>query len=160
MGRDEFLMTQISEAQRRRQSSLGFLIQILARRIDQEMKQRLAEIGIDTKIFANLMLLSEGDGITQRELGRMLEFPEYYTSRTVDILVAKGLAERRPDPDSRRSVLIFLTSKGREKTKALPSIISAVNSEYLGPLNAKDRQQLVKLLQRVARIDEHGDPNL
>ncbi len=153
-------MTQISEAQRRRQSSFGFLMQLLARRIDQDMKLRLAEIGIDVKVFSNLMLLSEKDGITQRELGRLLEFPEYFTSRTVDVLVEKGFAERRPDPDSRRSILVYLTPKGRKKAKELPGIISQVNLSYLKPLELEERTQLIKLLHKVADIDQDGDPAL
>ncbi len=149
-------MTPIPETKRKHQMSLGFLIQILSRRIDHEMKQRLGEIGIDIKIFANLMTLSRRDGITQRELGRSLEFPEYYTSRAVDTLVEQGFAERRPDPKSRRSVLIFLTKKGREKARKLPPIIAAVNEIYLKPLDPAERNQLIALLQRVARIGEAG----
>lgn len=146
-------MTQISDAQRRRQSSFGFLIQLLARRIDHDMKDQLAEIDVDVKVFSNLMLLNEKDGITQRELARLLEFPDYFTSRTVDMLVKHGFAERKPDPNSRRTVLVFLTDKGREKARELPKIISAVNGDYLQPLDADERKQLIKLLHKVAGME-------
>lgn len=149
-------MTQISESQRRRETSLGFLIQLLARRIDSDMKQRLSDIGIDVKIFSNLMLLSEKDGINQRELGRLLEFPEYFTSRTVDVLVEKGFAERRADPNSRRSILVYLTPKGRKKAMELPTIISEVNARYMKSLTAEKQSLLIQLLHNVADID-HGD---
>ena len=142
-------MSELSKTQRERQSSFGFLLQLLARRMDNLMKQRLSEIDIDVKIFANLRMLSDKDGINQRELGRLLEFPEYHTSRNVDALVKAGFAERRPDPNSRRSVLIFLTSKGREKAKQLPKIIASVNSEFLTTLDLQEKQQIIKLLQTV-----------
>lgn len=142
-------MTQIHDPNRKRQPSFGFLVQRLARRLDRDMKQRLSEIGVDLKAFANLMLLSQKDGITQRELGRLLEFPEYFTSRAVDVLVEQGFAERRPDPSSRRSVLIYLTPKGKKKAQELPAIVDEVNAKYLKPLDAKDRKVLISLLQRL-----------
>lgn len=116
------------------------------------MKEQLAKIGIDKKIFSNLMLLLEKDGITQRELGRLLEFPEYFTSRTVDVLVDKGFVERRADPNSRRTTLVYLTDKGRETAKQLPPIIGAVNADYLAPLNIEERKQMISLLQKVAEF--------
>lgn len=155
-----FFMSQLSETQRDRQASFGFLLQLLARRMDNLMKQKLAEIDIDIKIFANLRMLSDKDGINQRELGRLMEFPEYHTSRKVDALVETGFVERRPDPTSRRSVLIFLTDKGREKAKQLPALISAVNNEFLEGLGDEDRQQLIQLLQKVAKIPKDGDLDL
>lgn len=146
------LMAQISDAEKKRQSSFGFLMQLIARRIDNDMKDRLAEIGIDKKLFANLMLLAENDGITQREIGRTLEFPEYFTSRTVDVLVKQELAERRTDPASRRTVLVYLTDLGREKAKQLPSIVAAVNAEYLAPLSVEERKLMIKLMHKVAKF--------
>lgn len=153
-------MSKLSKTQRERQSSFGFLLQLLSRRMDNLMKQRLSEIDIDLKTFANLRMLSDGDGINQRELGRLLEFPEYHTSRNVDSLVEAGFVERRPDPHSRRSVLIFLTNKGREKAKQLPKIISSVNTEFLQTLNEHEKQQIVWLLQKVANISEDADSTL
>ena len=157
---NRFIMSKLSKTQRERQSSFGFLLQLLARRMDNLMKQRLSEIGIDVKVFANLRMLSDKDGINQRELGRLLEFPEYHTSRNVDALVKAGFVERRPDPNSRRSVLIFLTDKGREKAKLLPKIIAEVNREFMNALDEKEKQEAVRLLQKVANIPEDGDLNL
>ena len=157
MPENRFFMSQLSKTQRGRQNSFGFLLQLLARRMDNLMKQKLAGIDIDLKIFANLRMLSDKDGINQHELGRLMEFPEYHTSRNVDALVKAGFAERRPDPNSRRSVLIFLTNTGREKAKQLPKLIAEVNHEFLEVLDIQERQQLIRLLQKAAGIPEDGD---
>jgi len=150
-----YLMTQIPNAKKVRETSLGFLVQVLGRRFDGVMKARLDDAGIDIKIFANLMMLMERDGVTQRELGRFLCFPEYHTSRNVDLLVQAGFAERRPDAKSRRSTLVFLTDKGRKKAKTLPKLIGEVNAGFLEALSADDAAQLIGLLQKVALIDEN-----
>lgn len=148
MMRDRFLMMQVQMAKHKRTESFGFLIQVLARRIDTTMKEELLKVGVDVKIFVNLMLLSEQDGINQRQLGEKLDFPEYYTSRNVDSLVKAGFVERRQDPNSRRTFLIYLTDKGREKAKLLPPIVKKVNDQYLKELTSDERKQLISLLQK------------
>ena len=139
-----------------REGSFGFLIQTLARRIDAEMKSELKAIGLDVKVFANLMALAEEDGVNQRRLGEKLDFPEYFTSRAVDALVGLGLAERRPDPDSRRTQLVFLTEEGRRRSKSLPGIVKGVNDRFLSQLSPLERSQAVALLQKVAGISGHS----
>lgn len=145
-------MTNPPESDGLRENSFGFLIQTLARRIDGDMKERLKDYGVDLKIFANLMFLSTKDGVTQREIGNTLNFPDYYTSRNVDALIKEGFAERRPDPTSRRSTLIFLTPKGRAKAAELPKVIRASNEASLAGLSAAERKQVVRLLQKAAGI--------
>jgi DNA-binding MarR family transcriptional regulator len=153
MVRGHFLMTQISTTKKKtHEGSFGFLIQTIARRVDVRMKEQLKELDVDIKIFANLMFLSEKDGITQREIGNRLNFPEYYTSRNVDSLIKYGYAERRPDPTSRRSMLIYLTDAGRAKAAQLPAIIEAVNSETLTDLTEAERDQIMSLMQKVAGV--------
>lgn len=152
MFRGAFLMTQIKRTKHVREGSFGFLIQTLARDIDTKMKAALREVDVDVKVFANLMLLADEDGINQRTLGEKLNFPEYFTSRNVDALVEAGFAERKPDPNSRRSFLIYLTESGRKKASELPRIVKQVNDDTLSDLNASERQQVVKLLQRAAGI--------
>ena len=150
MSFSDYLMAHVMTERQIKEGSFGFLIQTLARRIDTTMRERLREVGVDVKIFANLMFLSEEDGINQRQLGRKLDFPEYYTSRNVDALVAAGYAERRPDPHSRRSFLIYLTEAGRAKAAELPPIIREVNDLYLEDFSADERKALMKLLQKAA----------
>lgn len=153
MLRGHYLMAQIPDAKTAREGSFGFLIQTLARRIDGVMKQELAAEGIDVKFFANLMILAEADGINQRQLGEKLDFPEYYTSRNVDALVEAGYAERRPDPNSRRSQLVFLTDKGRKKAAGLPKVIRKVNDKFLDGLDEEKKRVVIALLQEVAGIE-------
>ncbi len=145
-------MTQINLKDFRREDSFGFLIQTIARTLDEKMKIEFEKVGVDYKVFANLMVLGQQDGINQREIGQRLNFPEYFTSRNVDMLVNAGLAERRPDPASRRSLLVFLTEKGRAKAEELPSIVRDVNKDVLQGLTDAERQSVVGLLQTVAGV--------
>lgn len=147
-----FLMTQIPKAQTTREASFGFLIQSLARRFDGLMKSELAKVDVDVKLFAGLMMLLEQDGISQRQLGKKLNFPEYFTSRNIDALVQAGFVERRPDPGSRRSFLICLTDAGRKKAKTLPEVARRVNAEVLVDFSKSEQTQVIALLQKAAGL--------
>lgn len=142
-------LMKLAEQPGMRTASLGFLIQIMARRIEERMKLLLQEHDIDIKVFPNLITLRDNEGLSQRELGRHLDFPEYATSRHVDALVRDGFAERRPDPNSRRAVKIFLTDLGRQKADLLPSIIRASNKDLLEGLSAEEVELLIPLLQKL-----------
>ena len=152
------LMTQVPKARAVREQSFGFLVQSIARGVDAKLKAELSEVGIDVKIFANLMLLWEEDGISQRALAQKLNNPEYFTSRNIDALVAAGFAVRESDPTSRRTYLIHLTDAGRAKAKLLPKIIKRVNDEALADLDAAEKAQLVPLLQKVAGVGPFRKP--
>lgn len=145
-------MTINSNQQSPRERSFGFLIQLLARTLDERMTSELGKIGVNIKLFAALMLLSEEDGINQRKIGKRLNFPEYFTSRNIDALVEAGFAKRRKDPDSRRAFLIFLTEFGRAKAAELPAIIKRVNDEVLIDLSGSEKKLAIRLLQKAAGI--------
>lgn len=147
-------MAQVSKVQAKRESSFGYLIHRLARGIDSQMKEELKAIDVDFKLFANLMTLFEKDGINQRQLGEKQGFPEYFTSRNVDALVQAGFAERKADPTSRRSFLIYLTPEGRRKASQLPPIITKVNDETLAELSESEREQVVTLLQKAIKLPD------
>ncbi|MCV6592073.1 MAG: MarR family winged helix-turn-helix transcriptional regulator [Silicimonas sp.] len=132
----------------------GFLIQRLARILDARMKGELAAVGLDFKLFPNLMVLGQQDGINQREIGQKLDFPEYFTSRAIDALVEAGLAERRADPGSRRAVLVFLTAAGRAKALELQTIVARVNGEFLDGLSPAERRTTLDVLRRLTTATE------
>ena len=152
MVRGYLLMTRTSLKDHRKEDSFGFLIQMLARVIDSKMKAELKAVGVDVKIFANLMMLGQQDGINQRQIGKQLNFPEYFTSRNVDALVDAGYAVRRADPNSRRSFLVYLTDAGRAKAEQLPMIVKRVNDDVLSGLTAAERKRVIALLQKVAGV--------
>lgn len=136
-----------------REHSFGFIIQTLARRTHKRMDAKLKEIDLDIKLFANLMLLSTKDGVSQHSLSKSLDFPDYSTSRHIDALVRAGYATRREDPDNRRVSLVFLTPEGRAKAALLPPIIEEVNASFLDVISPLERRALMQSLRKVAHFE-------
>ena len=132
-----------------RNTSFGRLTNLLTHHLNQEMEKRLAEKGLNIKLFGVIMILMAEDKITQIEISKRIRVPGYATSRTLDQLEKIDLIERTPDPSSRRSFLIVLTDKGRELGKTLPAIVKEVNHKMLAPLEEEERTQLLASLQKV-----------
>lgn len=139
---------------RTQKESLGFLSQVLARRVDEAMKKQLAGLDLDFRFFMTLMQLLAQDGQSQRELGSKLNLPEYQVSRNLDAMANGGLIERRTNPSSRRTTQVFLTIKGRTLAEKLPPLITDLNDRFLSVLTRDERVMLINMLQRILSLTD------
>jgi DNA-binding MarR family transcriptional regulator len=76
----------------------------------------------------------------------------------VDRLAARGLVQRRPDPDDRRGVLVALTEDGRRTVDSAMADLLASETELLRPLDEPGRDRLVVLLRRLLGQFDRSDP--
>ncbi len=67
----------------------------------------------------------------------------------VDRLVAEGLAERRPDPASKRSTLVVLTPAGQALFERVVPAHLANEERMLAALSGSEREQLSGLLRKL-----------
>jgi DNA-binding MarR family transcriptional regulator len=75
------------------------------------------------------------------------------TARTittaVDVLERDGLLVRRPAPGDRRATLVELTAAGRAHIEEWQAFQRQLAEEVVAPLDAAERRQLIKLLERI-----------
>ncbi len=63
--------------------------------------------------------------------------------------MARGLAQRTPDPADRRRNIIRITPAGTTHLQQLDELLAGVQDELLAPLSPAERQQLIRLLSRI-----------
>jgi DNA-binding MarR family transcriptional regulator len=68
---------------------------------------------------------------------------------TLDLLESRGWVVRRPNPDDRRSVLVEITEDGRVVADRLLPGVRVVEREVMAALTLRERQQLLRTLQKV-----------
>lgn len=73
----------------------------------------------------------------------------------VDALQNAGLVERTVDPANRRSVLVTLTDRGRDRQRAMSQARAAAGDGLFGALTPAERRMLAELLGRV-QSGPHG----
>lgn len=96
-----------------------------------------------------LMRLLERDGLTQIALSRLQRVEAPTLCRMVDRLERDGLVERRPHPDDRRAICVFLTPAGRRAARRARKAVVDVEESIFGELNADEQTQLAALLDHV-----------
>ncbi|MFM2665901.1 MarR family transcriptional regulator [Vibrio mediterranei] len=136
-----------------RQTSFGWLLNVVANHASKEFDKRLRENGLTLALWPTLMCLWEKEGVTQREIAQMSKVESSTTTRTLDKLEALELVERRADPESRRSFRIFLTDKGKALKEEVIHLPVEVNQALLAGLEEEEQRTLIATLQKlVGRI--------
>ncbi|MEO1531138.1 MAG: MarR family transcriptional regulator [Pseudomonadota bacterium] len=70
-------------------------------------------------------------------------------TRLLQLLEAKGLVSRQPDPGDRRATRLILTERGRETVAVLQDAIARALDELLAPLDEAERATLRELLGKL-----------
>jgi DNA-binding MarR family transcriptional regulator len=120
--------------------------------VDAGLQVVFREYGLTAPDFTALVTLARvGDpiGVSQQRLADELALTPGTVSVRVDRLVSEGLAERRPDPASKRSTLVVLTAAGRELFERVIPAHLANEERMLAALSGPERQQLSGLLRKL-----------
>jgi DNA-binding MarR family transcriptional regulator len=96
-----------------------------------------------------LSLLAQKDGQPFKALAQALACTRATVTGIVDTMEKKGLAERCPNPDDRRSLLVKVTRKGKSLLKTTPALEQTFGScccDVLPPADARELSRLLKEL--------------
>ncbi len=99
--------------------------------------------------FAVLAALDELGALSQAEIGRTLGLDRANVNRIVTRLEREGLLERTPDPHDGRRLALTVTADGVAHLADLERRAARVQDELLVALDADEREQLRRLLDRV-----------
>jgi DNA-binding MarR family transcriptional regulator len=138
----------------------------IRRHLDRELESVFERFGLGPSTFEALVTLRRiaGDaGVSQKRLADEVGVTPGTISVRIDHLVAEGLAERRPDPESKRSSLVALTDQGRDLFDRVAPVHLENERRLLAALSEEDRELLVGLLRKLlvefegsAPIDDNG----
>lgn len=124
-------------------------------------QRRISRIARGVRTFTNRTMRREGvgpseleflltvrcnPGITLTEVCRRLELDKGAAARQLASLQAKGYLRREPNPQDRRSQLLFATEKG-EAIRNSKAHVEEIFYEWLvEPLSEAEREELARLL--------------
>jgi DNA-binding MarR family transcriptional regulator len=131
----------------------------IRRHLDRELEPVFERFGLSQSTFEAMVTLTRiaGEtGVSQKRLADEIGVTPGTISIRVDRLVEEGLAERRPDPDSKRNSLVALTDKGRELFERVAPAHLANERRLLAGLSDEDRRKLLVEFEGSAPIDENG----
>src|SRR5829696_4578498 len=93
---------------------VGFLLSRASGNFVRVSNAALLSHGLRVRSYSVLLLAcAADDGISQRDLAAVLGLDPSQVVQLVDELAERGLVERRPSPDDRRTKLVVATPEGR-----------------------------------------------
>jgi len=107
-----------------------------------------ADLGVTPARWQAIAVLRR-EGMTVPELARRLGLSRQSVQRTVNRLVADGIAAQKPNPGHRRSPRVTLTRRGRQLMETLGERQALLTGEFIarGGLGADDFERLAAALR-------------
>jgi len=140
----------------RLEDQVGFLLRRAYLRASSNLVARIGSYDLTAPQFATLARLYERGTLSQNLLGRLVAMEPANIRDVVLRLKKRRLVTSRRDPDDARLNLVSLTPSGRSLIEELIPIEVECTALTLAPLNAKEKQILYDLLERLA--DGENEP--
>jgi DNA-binding MarR family transcriptional regulator len=127
----------------------GFLMVRLAMGFKARAIAEMEAAGYSQYHYSVLALLGEQPRKAQATVADALGLDPSQLVGVLDGLEARGLIERRRDPDDRRRHVVSLTAKGRRELAGLRKMIDRLEDELFAPLDAQSRKSFHEALLRL-----------
>jgi DNA-binding MarR family transcriptional regulator len=114
------------------------------------MESLLAPFGLSKGGYNLLMVLAGAEGpITPTQIGQRIVARGATITGLVDTLVRRGHAERAPDPNDRRRVLVSITPRGRDVVADASAVVCRGDAEVMAVFSEAERERLIRMLGRL-----------
>lgn len=132
----------------RLEDQVGYILRLASQR-HAVLFQSKAPDGLTPTQFSALIRLAEVGACSQNLLGRLVSMDVATIKGVVDRLKAKGLVSVAPDKTDLRRTTIAPTQKACDMIVDLHRTGFAVTEDTLAPLNQRERETLLRLLQKI-----------
>jgi DNA-binding MarR family transcriptional regulator len=106
--------------------------------------------------FAILNALMDDPGEDQVTLAGRVAFDAATFGSVISRLESKGWVRREPDAVDRRRKLLWVTAAGEQAATAMKRPVSRAQRRILGPLQAREQEQLMRLLAKLVQGHQAG----
>ena len=111
--------------------------------------EETAEFDVTPVQFSILNALMDTPGADQVTLAARVAFDAATSGSVIGRLEAKGWVRREADPHDRRRKLLWVTPEGERTVQQMKRGVARTQARILGPLNAAEREQMVRLLGKL-----------
>ena len=121
--------------------------------VQDRLEAALAPTGLSLAKLGALKHLAEAnEPLPLGQLAERIACVKSNVTQLVDRLETDELVRRVPDPSDRRSVRAEITPEGRNRYEAGMQALQSAEDELIGELEPGDREQLQRLLSRLAAL--------
>lgn len=134
----------------RLETFLPYRLSVLANRVSAAIAQDYAErFDLTVPEWRTMAALGEHPGLSAAEVAAFTEMDKVAVSRAVTRMIEMGRLTRGTAPDDRRRSVLKLSAAGQRIYRQIVPVARAHEANLVAPLNAEERRQLDKLLDRL-----------
>lgn len=131
--------------------SLGRLIYQTAQVIKNFAEKVLSPYGLTLEQFHLLKNMSTKDGMSQRNLGELVNKAPANITRILDRLESKSLIIRRNSPDDRRTCQVLLTEEGLMLVHRVIGILESFSAKLITGIGQEEQQVTRATLDKIEK---------
>jgi len=130
-------------------ASVGALVRYTHRAFADDLQTHLQQHEVNVGMWYFLRALWEDDGLTQRELSRLIGVSEPTAAQQLKKMEANQLISRQPSTSDRRKIHVHLTQKGRALRQKLIPYALEVNAAATEGIDMQDLDHLRRTLEKI-----------
>ena len=129
---------------------LGYRIELVHLTAIEDARLALAPFGLTPAKLTALLLIRANPGCDQTALGKALSVNRSSAMKLINVLVDRGLIERRPGRDLRTNALHLLPG-GEERVTEMLETLRQSDRRLAANLTAAERTTLMSLLKKLGK---------
>ncbi len=132
------------------EEQVGHLLRRAHQRHTAIFQNRIGDAQLTPLQFAALVKLRDLGEVSQNLLGRLTAMDAATMQGVIKRLAARGLIERRPDPDDRRRLILSLSAEGCALVDTLVPRGETITGLTLEPLSPAEQRTFLSLLAKIS----------
>lgn len=141
----------------KREESIDYNIKAAWHAISRMYNQQAVKYGITTSIGFVLLNINSKEGTPATKIAPLMGLESRSLTRMLKSMEEKGLIHKKPDPEDKRSVRIFLTDLGIEKKAISRETVKAFNEEVFKTIEPEKLEAFFDVILQVNNIIENSD---
>jgi len=133
-------------------SFVCFRLGALTRKIHRAYNNLFFKYGITVGQSFVIFDLLANEGSSVKDIATRVQLDSPAITGFIDRLIKEGLVERREDPSDRRSLQIFLTSKGLQLAEEMLPVARQFNQEIKDAVGTKDIESFEGSITRLNQV--------
>lgn len=130
-------------------NTIGQLNASIYRNMQMLINKNLSHMDIKNGQYDFFLVISENEGLSQKELSEHLHIGKATTAKAVKHLIDKGYVYKEKDAADGRLDHLYLTELGKSKSPQVKSIFLKNLKTAAKYLNDEEKKQLLQLMNKV-----------
>lgn len=137
-------------------SSLGYLLNVSARLMKQDLDNQLKKYQITTSQWYVMKVLFDCGELTQVEITKKINSDQATSGAIIERMIKNDLLQKRRHEVDRRVYIVSLTEYGQSIVKELEALAQSTNQRALNGIDEDEAKRLYEVLHQIVNNLKEG----